>query len=68
MAEQEPAFTLAELVDQEIRAYQAWGNDVGRLFAQHMAELADRVRFTSATTVADFEARADLFDQWSMEG
>ena len=68
LAVSEPAFDLAELVDQEVRAYQAWGNDAGRLFARHMAELAERIRFTGATTAADFEARSELFEQWSSEG
>lgn len=64
----EPQFTLAELIDQEVRAYQAWGNPAGRLLAMHMAELAERVRFTGATTIEDYEARAGFYEEWAGVG
>jgi hypothetical protein len=62
-----PQFTLAELVEQEGMAYAAWGSNLGRLLSETMAELARKIRQTGATTVDEYEARAELLEQWAAE-
>lgn len=62
-----PQFTLAELVEQEGMAYAAWGSNLGRLLSETMYELAQKIRQTGAATVDEYEARAELLEQWSEE-
>ena len=52
-------FTFAELIDQEARAYEAWGNAVGDFLSRKMADLAQLVRWTHATTPDEHEARME---------
>jgi hypothetical protein len=68
-----PRFTLPELADQEALAYHAWRNPAGDLFARTMEELAQKIRFTGASTPADYWDRIEVMDaavrqQWEQVG
>ena len=55
--------TLAELVDHEALAYRAWKTPEGDFLARQMERLAQLVRWTSATTPEDHEARMEVWDE-----
>ena len=60
-----PALPLAERIAVEASYYRSWGNALGDLLAATLGELAGRVRFTGASTVAEHEARLEVLESWA---
>lgn len=59
----EPRMTLAELVTGEAAYYRSWSNDVGDLIAAALADLVAMVKFTRATTAAEYLDRLEALDR-----
>jgi hypothetical protein len=62
-----PLLSLAELVEAVAVAYRSWPVAAGAMIARHLEDLAQRIRFVSATTPAEYEARAELIDRESRD-
>lgn len=65
--------SLAELAEHQAAFFSTWSNGAGDLFSRIMEELAQRIRFVSAVTPSDFEAREDTIEadarrQWEQVG
>jgi hypothetical protein len=54
--------TLAEMIDDEARAYRDRGDSIGRFIADHLDRLAQLVRWTDATTPDQHEERMEIYD------
>ena len=54
--------SLAELIDDEARAYRDRGDSIGRFIADHLDRLAQLVRWTGATTPDQHEERMEIYD------
>jgi hypothetical protein len=68
-----PSLSLAELVEAQAVAYRAWPLAAGAMIARHLEDLAQRIRYVSATTPQEYEARSDQIDreardQWEAIG
>lgn len=63
----DPGYRLDEIVDAQAARFAAWRDEVGDFLARELAQLANRIRFTGALTVDDYEARAELWDAWSAD-
>lgn len=59
--------TLAEVLEDEARAYDAWGTEAGRLLAWNCRRLATELQYTGARTLADHLARLDVLERWEHE-
>lgn len=51
--------TLVEWVDHEALGYRAWGSDAGNFLAEQMERVAQLLRFTGATTAAEYAQRIE---------
>jgi hypothetical protein len=59
--------TLDQLIDRQIEFYEGWGNEAGKMFAQHMTELLLRFRWVQATTPAEYDVRHEIVEQDARE-
>ncbi len=55
--------TLAEMIDDEARAFRDRGDMVGQFIADHLERLAQLVRWTGAQTPEDHLARMEVLDE-----
>jgi hypothetical protein len=55
--------TLADLAEHQAAFYRRWHNGAGDLFGRIMEDLAQKIRYVSAETPADFEAREETIDR-----
>lgn len=60
--------SLIETVEDEARAYDAWGDDAGRLLAAMCRSVANDLRYTGARTAREHWARMEVFEAWDREG
>ena len=65
--------SLAELIDDEARAYRDRGDSFARFIADHLDRLSQLVRWTRANTPEDHESRMEVWDdeiraQWFDRG
>jgi hypothetical protein len=54
---------LAELVEHQAAFYRAWPTDAGKLIAEALDDLANKIRYVGATTPAEWDARAETIEQ-----
>lgn len=52
--------TFVEVIDHEALGYRAWGTPAGDFLAQQMERLAQLIRWTRATTPAEYTDRIDV--------
>jgi hypothetical protein len=59
----EVKLTLAELVDRQVDFYRSWKTAAGEMIARHLEELACKVRWVSAETPEDYDARSEIAEE-----
>jgi hypothetical protein len=64
VAEWPGELTLAELVDLEAIRLDGYDTEAGDLMARALRDLASEIRWTRATTPADYGARISLWNEW----
>ena len=58
---------MADFVDQVAARVEAEGDDFGPWLAEKLRELSGEARFLRAETPAEFDARSELWGEWSAE-
>ena len=55
-------FTMAQVVEMQVRGYEAWGNELGDILAHHMKALADELGIVRASTPDQWLDRRAVLD------
>ncbi len=57
-----PTLDLAGLIDHTAEFFAGWPTDAGKLIAETLSDLAQRIRFTSSATPAEYAVRSEQVD------